>query len=532
MVINMANGYFRLVSRGAGYGLEIKAPDKSGESVRIGEVTDYLTQKNVVCDLSVLKNAIAEGKNTIIQLGMGPCPVANMTYNLSVDEELMTATARFYPASETGQAISVKEFLSDLRYREIKFGIDEDAVREAIENGIYCTDIVVAVGQPARHGEDARIEYYFNTDLRARPTQKDDGSVDFFNLNTINHCKAGDVLARLIPADPGEYGTNIHGAKIKPRDVKNALLRYANNIDISEDKTELTSRVNGHVTLVDDRVFVSNVLELENVDISTGNVEYEGSVNITGNVQSNFSVRAQGNVVVNGLVEGAYIEAGGDIIIARGMAGMNKGELKAGGNIVAKFLENTKATAGGYITTESILHSIIMANGEITVDGRRGFITGGHVCASNKINVKTLGSPMGTSTLVEVGINPEQKNRYAQLQKDVADMQKNLKNMDPIIVTFGQKRRQGVPISQEQLKYLASLVKTREQIAPQLEMARREMEALQEVMDQQGQAQVVVKGEVFPGVKIAIGEVSMVVQSNMEYCKFIKLRGDVKMVGI
>ncbi|MGN0431622.1 MAG: DUF342 domain-containing protein [Lachnospiraceae bacterium] len=528
----MANGYFRLVSTQSGYGVEIKVPDKGGEQVRIGEVTDYLMQRNVVCDLSVLKNAIMEGKDTIVQLGVGECPVAHMSYNLTIDEDAMKATARFFPASETGQDMSVKEFLNDLHYREIKFGIDEEAIREVMEKGIYCTDVVVAEGQPARHGEDARIEYYFNTDLKARPTQKEDGSVDFFNLNTINHCKAGDLLARLIPADPGEYGTNIKGAKIKPRDVKNAMLHYGNNIDISEDKTELTSRVNGHVTLVDDKVFVSNVLELENVDISTGNVEYEGSVNISGNVQSNFSVKAQGNVIINGLVEGAHIEAGGDIIIARGMAGMNKGELKAEGNIVAKFLENTKATAGGYITTESILHSTIMANGEITVDGKRGFITGGHVCATSKINVKTLGSPMGTSTLVEVGINPEMKARFIQLQKEVAELQKVIKSMDPIIATYGQKRKQGIPISQEQLKYLVSLIKVREQKAPELEKASKELETLQEFMDEQSQAQVVVKGEVFPGVKVAIGDVSMVVQSNMEYCRFIRVRGDVKMVGI
>lgn len=526
----MANGYFRLVSRDNGYGLEIKAPKQPGEHVRIGEVTDYLTQKNVVCDLSVLKSAIAEGKDTFIRLGMGNCPVANMNYKLSVSEDLMTATARFYPASDTGQRMDVKEFLNDLYYREIRFGIDEEAVRKAIEGEIYCTDIVVAKGKPARQGRDARIEYYFNTDLKARPAQKEDGSVDFFNLNTINHCQAGDVLARLILADTGEHGTNIYGAKIKPREVKNALLRYANNIDISEDKTELTSRVNGHVTLVEDRVFVSDVLDLENVDISTGNVEYEGSVNITGNVQSNFSVKAKGNVIVNGLVEGAYIEAGGDIIIARGMAGMNKGELKATGNIVAKFLENTKAVAGGYITTGSIMHSTVMANGEITVDGKRGFITGGHVCASSRINVKTLGSPMGTSTLVEVGINPERKSRYAQLQKEIPEMKKNIKNMDTIITTFAQKRHQGIEIPQVQLKYLASLVKTREELAPRLRSACKEMEALQEIVDEQGQ--VVVKGEVFPGVKIAIGEVSMVIQTNMEYCKFIKQRGDVKMVGI
>ncbi len=528
----MGNGYFMLVGDDSGFGLQIKAPSDGCESIGIGEVTDYLMQRGIKCDLSTLKNAINQGKDVLVHLDSGTCPSVDMSFRLSIEENAMKATARFYPPSQTGRKITVQDFISDLNLRQIKHGIQEDRIRAAIEKGEYCTDIIVAEGQPEKQGTDARIEYFFTTDLKARPTVNDDGSVDFFRLNTINHCKEGDILAQLFPGVAGEYGMNIHGMRIKPREVKRAVLRYGKNIAISEDKTVLTSMVNGHVTLVDDRVFVSNVLQLQNVDISTGDIEYDGSVNVSGNVQSNFSVKAKGNIVVNGLVEGAYLEAGGDIIIARGMAGMTKGELRAEGNIVAKFLESTKATAGGYITAESILHSMVMAGGDITVDGRKGFITGGKVCATNKIMVKSLGSPMGTSTVVEVGAAPVMKAKYLQTQKNVAELNKVVKSLDPIIATYVQKRKNGVQLNQEQIVYLSSILKLREQKMQELEKATNEMELLQEVLEQQANAQVVVRGEVFPGTKIAIGDVSMVVQSGMKYCKFIKLRGDVKMVSI
>lgn len=121
------------------------------------------------------------------------------------------------------------------------------------------------------------------------------------------------------------------------------------------------------VSLVEGKVFVSDVYEVENVDLSTGNIDFEGSVQVNGNVSSNFVIRAGSNVIISGVVEGAYIEAGGNIIIARGMNGMAKGTLKAGGNIVAKFLENATASAGGYVSTESILHSNVIAATEIQV---------------------------------------------------------------------------------------------------------------------------------------------------------------------
>lgn len=428
--------------------------------------------------------------------------------------------------------MNASEFLNDLHHRQIVAGIQTEAVEAYFENRKYCTDFVVAEGRTPRHGTDARIEYYFNTDLRAKPTLQEDGSVDFFHLNTINHCKENDILARLIPGDPGEFGENILGAKLKPRDVKRETLRGSQNTRFSEDRTELISSVNGHVVLVEGKVFVSNVYQVENVDNSTGDIEYEGSVEIHGNVSTNFSVKAKGNIVVSGVVEGAFLEAGGDIIIARGMNGMNKGKLTAGGNVVAKFFENATVTAAGYVSAESILHSTVMAGTEVTVDGRRGFIVGGRVSATNVIHVKTLGSPMGASTLVEVGVDPAMKIKYQENQKQLAEAGKVLKSLEPIIVTYAHKRQQGLQLQPDQVKYLKSILQLREMKQQELETLTREQEELQAMLEQQGNASVIVTGEVYQGTKIAITDVSTVVKGSMKYCKFIKQHGDVKMVGI
>lgn len=528
----MGNGYFMLVSEPVGFGLKIIAPKDGGEKVRIGEVTNYLSQNKLNCDPSVLKSAIEQNQDTVVHLGNIACPAVRMTYNLTVEEGGMSATVRLYPASQSAEKMSVQEFIKELEIKQIRYGINEERIREAFSNQEYCTDIVVAEGKAVRQGKDAKIEYFFNTDVKAKPTVKEDGSVDFFNLNTINSCHAGDMLARLTPADLGDSGISVQGTTIKPKIVKNALLKYGNNVIMSEDKRVLTAKVDGHVTLVDEKVFVSNVLQLENVDISTGNIEYEGSVTVTGNVQSNFSVKAKGNIVVNGLVEGAFLEAEGDIIIARGMAGMSKGELKAGGNIVAKFLESTKATAGGYIAAESILHSTAIAGGDINVDGRRGFISGGRACATRMISAKTIGSPMGTSTIVEVGADPVVKSNLAQAQKQAAEISKEIKKLDPVITSFVNKRKQGVEISKKQLQYLASIMQAREQKLMEYKKVSKELGILQEMIEMQTNAQVIVKDEIYPGAKIVIEDVSMAVQRSMQYCKFVKLHGDVKMVGL
>ena len=235
---------------------------------------------------------------------------------------------------------------------------------------------------------------------------------------------------------------------------------------------------------------------------------------------------------VSGVVEGAQVEAGGDIIIAKGMNGMGKGVLNAKGNVVAKFLENATVTALGYVSSETILHSTVYAGDEVNVSGKRGFITGGRVCATNCVTVKTLGSSMGADTIVEVGADPTIKVRIQNLQWDIANATRVVKSVVPLIEASKQKRAKGIKVTPEQLQYVKSLEVLNKVKEKEIEDKALEMERLQESIGVYSNAKVMVTDTVFPGTKISIGDVSMVVHSEMKYCKFIKLDGDVKMTAI
>ncbi len=533
----MRNGYFQLVCGTNGTALKIFSPAEGGKPVNIKELAEYLTRHGVMFDISLLNKGVQEAVSLQtgeyqITLNKNPSMEVRESYVLHVSEDRMMASARFYPPSVHGERMTAQEFFHDLAQKNIKFGIQTENLNRFFSQPIYCQEILVAKGLPARQGTDARIEYYFETDLRAKPTLKEDGSVDFFNLNTINHCNIGDVLARLYPGDPGECGKSIFDEQIKPREIKRLSLKYGRNIAISEDHQVLTAEVNGHVTLVDDKVFVSNVLEVENVDNATGNIEYDGSVKVNGNVCTNFSVKAKGNIEVSGVVEGAYLEAGGDVIITRGMNGMSKGILKAEGNVISKFIENSQVNAGGYISTESILHSEVTARTEIVVNGRRGFITGGRVCAGSVIQVKTLGSPMGVDTVVEVGADPNVKLRIQQLQMQVVEDKKAIEITHPVLAATAQKLSLGVKFKPEQIRYFQEMLEQEKQKKQEMEAALKEIESLQILLEESASAKVEVTGEVFAGTKICIADVSMVVKNGMKYCKFVKSHGDVKMTAL
>ena len=123
------------------------------------------------------------------------------------------------------------------------------------------------------------------------------------------------MIARLIPAVPGQPGHDVFGNELKPREVQSLRLSYANNIYVSDDGTELYSEVTGHASLVQGKVFVSGVYEVPaDVDNSIGDINYPGNVSVKGNVKSGFVIHADGDIVVEGVVEGAELYAGGQII--------------------------------------------------------------------------------------------------------------------------------------------------------------------------------------------------------------------------
>lgn len=526
----MQNAYFRLENVQGGFGVHLFAPKDGGEKINVQELINYLDNQKISYNLSAVKVAAESGEDKVVSLSEGECPKVDESYSYMASQDGMLAVAKFIPASSTGNRLSYDEFVKDMSFRGIRYGLQEKILKQHFEgDGMYGIQIPVARGLKPRHGADASIEYYFNTELSAHPEPNEDGSVDYFNLNLINHCKEGDLLARLIPEDPGDYGMTIQGSKIKPRDVKHMSLRFGNNILLSEDRKELYSKVNGHVMLVGGEVFVSNVYQVENVDNSTGNITYEGSVLVTGVVNAGFEVHATGSVTVNGVVEGALIEAGGDITIARGMKGMGNGVLRAGGNVASKFIENATVEAGGYIDTESILHSNVQAGSDIKVTGKKGFIVGGRVQAESGVEVRTLGAVMGADTIIEVGVNPKLKTEYFALQKEVAEIVRTIKNAQPIIQNFTEKKAKGARFTAEQVEYVKKNIELIDQKKVELTKKSERMKEIDAETSVTKAASVVVTGEVYPGTTIIIGDVSMNVQNSYKYCRFERIEGNVKM---
>ena len=139
---------------------------------------------------------------------------------------------------------------------------------------------------------------------------------------------------------------------------------------------------------------------------------------------------------------------------------------------------------------------------------------------------------MGADTIVEVGTDPSIKIRAQDLQKSIMEINKVLRSIQPIIDAGNQKIAKGIKLEPEQLKYVLSLMKLRENKNAQMKKESEELNQIQAELGLMAAGQVVVTGEVYPGTRICIGDASMVVKGTAHYCRFIKEGGDVKMTGM
>ena len=529
------NGYFQLIHKEDGTYIKMYPALNGGDPVSYDMVARYLDVKKIDNeDIKKLSAAIATlTEETEIQLNRTTCLPENEYLDVIINESRTKAIGVFYPPSSKGDLMSRQEVINTLVHLGIKCGVIEENIDNFLERRTYCTQIVLAEAILPIQGKSAVITYHFKTEGFGKPKMNEDGSVDFHQLDMINKVNAGDVIATLEPVDYGKPGLDIFGSVIRPAKVVAKILRHGGNIHLSEDKTIMYADVSGHVSLTDDRVFVSNTYEVAtDVSVASGDIDYDGNVLVKGNVVTGFTVRAKGDIIVEGVVEGGTLISKGQIILKRGIQGMGKGKLISNGNITARFIQNCEVTAGGDVITDAIMHSHVTAKGEIFVNGRKSMITGGVVRACKGITAKMIGSSMCTQTEVCIGLDDNIIKEQKDLEKEIEEIKNEQKKFSQVFALIKKRAEIGKELSIEQKKQLIlakqEFTKLQESLAvkePRYQELKAEIESFQG-------GRIKFTETVYPGVKVVISNIAMYVKEEVSHGQFVKDRADIRLMAL
>lgn len=517
------NGFFQLDIRNDGIYAHIYPKNDGGRDIVIQEFAEYLEKCKIrEYNLPQIHKEICDVKQeTDIFISSQKIDEIDEMVKIRVTDDRMNAVIRFYPPSKNGKFMTEQDILNELKNENISYGILNKFVKAYLNGRQFCRDIPIAKGKPVMQGENSKIIYHFDTEPTSKPKLLEDGSVDFHELNIFTGVKQGDLLAELIPSKLGENGIDIYGNEIPPLKVKNHVLKYGRNIQISEDKSKIYSNVDGDVRLEDDTVFVSNTYYVSaDVDNSTGDIKYDGNVFVTGNVRSGFKIEATGDVEVNGVMEGASIIAGGNIVIKRGVQGMGKGYLEAGNNIVTKFIESCNVKANHTVNTGSSLHSDIEAGEVVIVSGRKGFLIGGNISAGKRIEASVFGNKMNTQTNLKVGVDPLILEKFKELTILLKEENEDLLKHRQILESFKKKLAEGQKVLPNQMVIVKQSSEEFKDLTSKIEKETDEYKMLKTEIDNNKSGKVVVNYTIYPGVSIFISNRVYHVKDMRSRCQF------------
>lgn len=318
-----------------------------------------------------------------------------------------------------------------LKRQGITQGIQEKNVQEIFTLGLYDREVCVAKGKPPVRGRDGKIEYALDIEeFGYSPKNPEWRRVSFKDINLYAYLKAGDLLAVKKPPEPGVPGFTVTNRLLSPPSAREAKFPKLRHTEIVNDDRQLIVKEDCCITKKKGQILIDPCLKIQsNVAYESGNIDSQVSVMAMKDVLSGFEIRSQSDILIQGVVEGAHLEAKGNIAIKNGVQGKDKAFLEANGDITAKFLSQARVTCLGQITVESEIRNCqIWSDGRVIVTGKSGQIVGGEIEAESDVLADTIGSDLGVKTTIRLGMKAEklaamilENSQKIEAQEEAAD---------------------------------------------------------------------------------------------------------------
>ena len=521
-----ADGRFsvRLASDGAW--LKVFPPIGRGTSVAAEEILEVLRRRGVNApDIDNITIAAQQADTIWVRVGeIDYNPANDALMSLVVSDDQMEAYLEATEPGPGGADLTADDIKGFVMSNGIVNGLFENVLQEFEDFPVFGTPYLVAEGTAPIHGSDAEIHYNFETEPdKIHIQERKDGSIDFKELNRIQNVVKGQPLASKTQPELGVDGRTVYGQYIPAKDGRDMAIEIGANVVLSENGAKAIATESGHVMLKNGKIIVDTVLLIPgSVDASTGNVNVLGSVKIEGNVEDGYSVTAQGRIEVAGYVGRANLDAGGDIIVSRGVNGGESdeyGHIIAGKSIWSSFIQNARVEAGEFVIVSSgIVNSNVVSQRKVLCKGRRAKIVGGHIKALDEVNAVILGSAGGAETRIEVGFDPKVSEELQELLNNKSEIESRY---DSAELNFKgirhQAEIQGGNLPEDKVKQLKQLRLEYNRLHAELRSVDEEIHRKREYQESlQSNGRISAAKKVLGGVILKIHDVEYVVRESYE----------------
>ncbi len=445
-------------------------------------------------------------------------------FSRRISSDRLTVFIDIYPSSEGGRSVESIDIMRALRDEGIENILEENiisAVNVCKRDSVSVQRIVAAQGIPPKPNHDGSVSFLFPVDDRRQFVRDVSGNVDYKDRGSVLSVVPGEELAYLDPPVEGEPGRDVYGRVISVPKPKKVTLLAGKGVE-TQDGRVFVANVRGQPVLNGHELTVREVYVVHgDVDMSTGNVDFSGTVIVNGSVREGFSVRCDGDVEIKGTVESGTVTAAGDGLIGAIIG--SKSYVDIGGNLSVRFIQGGEIVVGKDVNVGSyILHSSVISGGEIVVDGKKGVI-GGHLVALKRIDLSSAGAVMGTITVLEVGTSYHLKRELSELEERITQSQEAVDRIYALLQSTLPMYK-GKKIPEEVAGRLRLIQKRKEELVSVLRIWKdRQMSIRNQMADSEDIVPIVsVRNKVYPGVEVRIRGSLKLVDRETRYLSFFR----------
>lgn len=439
---------------------------------------------------------------------MAEAVIVHSVVDVSVDPNRTAAFFSFTKPENGGMDISVDRVKAALTEKGVCFGLLEENIALAVEQKRYDENVCAARWLPPENGVDGKIKYYYKTESNIAPVENEHGVVDYKNLGLVRNITAGTTIAVITLPTEGTPGKDVTGREVPQKQGVAAKVNVGVGTSLINNDTEIIASVDGNLEFKNGTFCVMETLIIPgDVDVSSGNIDFIGSVTVKGNVAEGFRVTSKKDISILGSAMGAEISAAGNINVKMGCINST---VNCSGDIRLGFCENSKIRCEGSVESGSYIGGEIFAGKNIVASGN-GNIVGGKYTALNSVDAGVIGSENYTKTEITLGNNAVLSEERSNLCKQIEDMDGKSEQLTKVLVTLNEyAKKSKLSPKHEQMK--AEALRSRLKLQAETKKAKLRIEEIDRALQLTQDLSVGCRKMIYPGVTIRIN--SCILQVN------------------
>jgi len=467
---------------------------------------------------------------------------------VEISEDEMQAKVTVLPPERGGRPATLDRVRANLAATGVIYGLIEDELKRMEPLITAMTDPekvyepvegIVAKGVPVVHGTSAYLEKYWDK-KKAEEAPKDPNAVenknariDYREMNQIENVAEGEVLAKKVPLTPGSMGQTVTGKSLMPDPGQDIVVKPGVGVKLDDtDPNVFIATTTGQVVLKGELISVLALYEVNgDVTMKIGNIDFLGTVIIKGSVNGEYKIKAGQDVIIDGVLDGGEVTAGGNVNVKGGVIGA-KTRITAEGKVDAKYVRNGYVESGSIITIQdAAMHSTLIASDKVQLVGR-GMLVGGTTVAGWEVIAKEIGAKSGTPTEIEVGEDPRLRDEMKRIERDSKALLEQLdKAKKGVAFLKDLSAKMGGKLPDDKKEMLNKLTRTQFQLLGQLktiQTRKTEIEQKETQEKAKRRAKVACSGLIYPGTKVTISRVSKAITDDTKFCSLVEDNGQIK----